>query len=104
MKAGGVEVGAVVGSGKGLHLVVPAVVKHIRRDGFAQPRPRWVDREAVSLPHVQSTVDGKPAHDLGVKVVAGNPALFPDAVIGFAPAPCPRSAHAAAYLPPGTVK
>jgi len=82
----GVEVGAVVGGRERADLIVLSVGQDVLLDLIAQHDPFRAFAAEQVLGDVDRAVDGDLAHHLGVGVVAGSGAHFPDALVGLHPA------------------
>src|SRR5699024_5926715 len=95
----GVQVQAVVGGGERLGGLVPALVQHLRGNLRAQRLPGGVGVATVTAGQAQCPVQGQPAHHLGVDTMARFVTLFPDAVVGFVPAPGHCLGHGTHQLP-----
>ena len=101
VQGGRIEVGAVVGGGERLHLVVPAAFAHLLGDHVAQRLPprRRLAAELGGQP--QRTVHRQPAHHLRVHVMTRRTADLPDAVIRLHPTAFDGEHHLADQVPVG---
>ena len=82
----GIDIGAVVGRRERADLVVPAVGDDVVLDLLAEIDPLGAFTAEHLACDLDSPVDGDPAHDLGVHVMAWCGPHFPDALVGLRPA------------------